>query len=126
MELISNQLVKNVHDCSKGGLAIAISELCIQNNIGANVSLDEISSNKISDEAKLFSESHSRYVLVTNNKNKNKIVSILQQNNVFFKIVGEFGGDQIIFSEKKNSLAKLRVDKAQDLWFNSLEKLIHG
>ncbi len=126
LELISNQLVKNVHDCSKGGLAIAISELCIQNNIGANVSLDEISLNKISSEAKLFSESHSRYVIVTNNKNKNKITSILQQNNVFFKIVGEFGGDQIIFNEKKNSLAKLRVDKAQDLWFNSLEKLVHG
>ncbi len=126
LELISNQLVKNVHDCSKGGLAIAISELCIQNNIGANVSLDEISLNKISSEAKLFSESHSRYVIVTNNKNMNKITSILQQNNVFFKIVGEFGGDQIIFNEKKNSLAKLRVDKAQDLWFNSLEKLVHG
>ncbi len=126
LELISNQLVKNVHDCSKGGLAIAISELCIQNNIGSNVSLDEISLSKISSEAKLFSESHSRYVIVTNNKNMNKITSILQQNNVFFKIVGEFGGDQIIFNEKKNSLAKLRVDKAQDLWFNSLEKLVHG
>lgn len=126
LELISNELVKNVHDCSKGGLAIAISELCIQNNIGANVSLDDVSKNLMSSESKLFSESHSRYVIVLNNKNKNKITTILQQNNVFFKNVGEFGGDQIIFSDKKNTLVKVRVDKAQDLWFNSLEKLIHG
>ncbi|HSG73904.1 MAG TPA: phosphoribosylformylglycinamidine synthase subunit PurL, partial [Nitrosopumilaceae archaeon] len=33
LEIISKNLAKCVHDCSKGGLAIAISELCMNNNI---------------------------------------------------------------------------------------------
>ena len=39
LTIIKKNLVKNVHDCSKGGLAVAISELCMTNNIGCNISL---------------------------------------------------------------------------------------
>lgn len=34
LEVIDNGLLKSAHDCSKGGLAIAISELCMRNMIG--------------------------------------------------------------------------------------------
>jgi len=38
--LIKNRLVKSVHDCSKGGFTIAVSELSIFGNIGCNVELE--------------------------------------------------------------------------------------
>ena len=39
LSLISKNLVKCAHDCSKGGLAIAISELCIFGKLGCDVNL---------------------------------------------------------------------------------------
>ena len=42
LSLIKNRLVKSVHDCSKGGFAIAISELSIFGNIGCNVDIENI------------------------------------------------------------------------------------
>jgi Phosphoribosylformylglycinamidine (FGAM) synthase, synthetase domain len=67
LSLISKNLVKTVHDCSKGGLAIAMSELCIFGKIGCNVNLDKVSD--LSHEKILFSDSHSRYIRVIEKNN---------------------------------------------------------
>jgi len=42
LDIIDKNLIKSAHDCSKGGLAIAVSEICMTNQIGCNVSLDDI------------------------------------------------------------------------------------
>ena len=46
LEIIENELIKSVHDCSKGGIAVALSELCITNQMGCNVSLEKIPGEK--------------------------------------------------------------------------------
>ena len=68
LSLISKNLIKTVHDCSKGGLAIGISELCIFGKIGCTIDLSSGTSS-ISSEKTLFSESHSRYILVIEKNN---------------------------------------------------------
>lgn len=126
LDLISNDLVKNAHDCSKGGLAVAVSELCIQNKLGVNVLLEKLPNKGITNESKLFSETHSRYLIVFNQKNKQSVLQVLQKHNVEFGEIGEFGSDQISFSDGTKNVSKVSVDKAQNLWFNSLETLING
>jgi len=42
LSLIKNRSVKSVHDCSKGGFAIAVSELSIFGNIGCNVDIESM------------------------------------------------------------------------------------
>ena len=42
LEIIKQELPKSVHDCSKGGLAVAVSELCMIDQIGCKVSLDKV------------------------------------------------------------------------------------
>ena len=37
LKVIENQLLKSAHDCSKGGLAVAVSELCMTNQIGCKI-----------------------------------------------------------------------------------------
>ena len=73
LSLISKNLIKSAHDCSKGGLGIAISELCIFGKIGCNVDLPST----LSSEKILFSESHSRYILVVDRTNLDEIKSLL-------------------------------------------------
>ena len=122
LSLITKNLVKSVHDCSKGGLAIGISELCIFGKIGCNIDLPS----SLSSEKMLFSESHSRYILVVNKNNLDDIKSILSDDNCSFSEIGIFSGDQIIFESASDPILKLRVDKAENNYLNSLGKIIQN
>jgi phosphoribosylformylglycinamidine synthase II len=124
LEIISKKLIKNAHDCSKGGLAIAVSELCMTNNIGCSVKIENISKNKLSDEKLLFSESHSRYLLTIPKNSLTKVIQILKKHHVVYEKLGNFGDDSIIFSKNNKQILDLRVDKAQKIWINSLRDLI--
>ncbi len=127
LELIKKGWIKVAHDCSKGGLACAVSELCMQTRIGCNISLEKIPSNKLSEDRLLFSESHSRYLLVLERKNLKQIQSFLERKTISFNVIGKFVGDQIIFQKNSKTVIKLSVDKAQKSWMNSLGELVlHG
>ncbi|MFQ5572645.1 MAG: phosphoribosylformylglycinamidine synthase subunit PurL, partial [Nitrosopumilaceae archaeon] len=127
LELIKNNLVKVVHDCSKGGLGIAISELAMQNRIGCKISLEKVPGRKLSADRILFSESHSRYLLVIERKNLKQIQSFLERKAITYDVIGKFTGDQIIFQKNSSNVIKLSVDKAQKSWMRSLgELVVHG
>jgi len=124
LSLISKNLVKIAHDCSKGGLAIGISELCIFGKIGCTVDLHTTSA--LSPEKTLFSESHSRYILVIEKKNLKFTKMLLSKNKCSFSELGKFSGDQIIFESDSKPILKLRVDKAENNYLNSLGKIIQN
>jgi phosphoribosylformylglycinamidine synthase len=127
LDSIEKQLLKSVHDCSKGGLAIAVSELCMTSQIGCNISLEKIPGEKLDVDRILFSESHSRYLMTLDKKNLKKLETLLKKNKVSFQLVGHFGGDNIQFIDRKKTIINLRVDKAQKTWLNSLRDLVlHG
>ena len=124
LEVIMKGIIKNAHDCSKGGLAVAASELCMTNQIGCQISLDKVPGEKLDSDKILFSESHSRYLLVVEKKNLKKIERILQKNKATYKIIGKFAGNKIQFNRGKKSLIDLSVEKAQKAWINSLRELV--
>jgi len=61
LEMIADKLVQSAHDCSEGGLAVAIAESCISGSktIGADIRF----SSKIRLDALLFGETQSRIVV---------------------------------------------------------------
>ena len=124
LDIIENELIKSAHDCSKGGLTIAISELCMMNQIGCNVSLEKIPGEKLDSDKILFSESHSRYLVTFENRNLEKLEEILKKHNVSYSLIGEFTGDSILFSSDSKSIIDLSVDKAQKTWLNSLKEMV--
>jgi len=128
LSLIKNKLVKSVHDCSKGGLSIALSELSIFGNIGCTIDIEKIPCEKnLSSEKILFSESHSRYLLVIDKKNIEEVNHILSKKKITFAVLGKFSGDQISIKHKSKNLVKFRIDLAQKRYFNGLEDLLkHG
>ena len=79
LEIIQDKLVKSVHDCSKGGLAVAVSELCMTNNVGCSVSLEKVPGESLPTDKILFSESHSRYLLTVEKNKLEHLKSILEK-----------------------------------------------
>ena len=128
LSLIENKLVKSVHDCSKGGMSIALSELGIFGNIGCDVDIEKVPCKKnLSSEKILFSESHSRYLLVINKKNIDSTKKFLNRKKISFAILGKFSGDQINIRRKSKNLVKFKIDLGQKRYFNGLGDLLkHG
>ncbi len=127
LDSVKNQLLKSAHDCSKGGLAIAVSELCMTNKIGCKVSLGKIPGEKLAEDRLLFSESHSRYLLTVSKKNLKKLETLLKRNKVSFGQISQFKGEKIQFVKGTKPVIDLSVDKAQKTWLSSLRDLVlHG
>jgi phosphoribosylformylglycinamidine synthase len=124
LSLISKKLVTNVHDCSKGGLSVALSEICISGKIGCKINLRDVS--HLCPEKSMFSESHSRYLLIVKKKHLKDVKKLLSKNKCYFSQIGIFTGDQIVFESANKTILKVRVDKAEKLYLNSLEKIIHN
>ena len=57
---IAQGLVRACHDLSEGGFAVAVAEMCFAGGIGADITALP---GNLSDEAKLFSESPTRFVV---------------------------------------------------------------
>ena len=128
LSLIKNKLIKSVHDCSKGGFSIALSEISIFGKIGCDINLDKIPTNdNIDHEMLLFSESHSRYLLTVDKKNIETVKQYLKKKKVSFGVLGKFSGDQIKIRHNSKYISKYSVNIAQKKYFNALEDLLtHG
>jgi phosphoribosylformylglycinamidine synthase len=128
LSLIKNKLVKSSHDCSKGGLSIALSELSLFGNIGCDIDIEKVPcTENLSSEKILFSESHSRYLLVIDKKNIDSVKQFLSKKKISFGVLGKFSSDQINVRRKSKNLAKLKIDLVQKRYFNGLEDLLkHG
>ena len=127
LELIHQGVVKVAHDCSKGGLGIGISKLCMSHEIGCTVSIEKIPSDKLQLDELLFSETHSRFLLVISKQDEKKVISFLDGKGVTYASIGSFSGKHMTFKGKSKIVTSVRVDKAQEKWLNSLEALVtHG
>jgi phosphoribosylformylglycinamidine synthase len=86
LEMIEKGLIDFVHDCSKGGIGTALSELAISGNLGINVDLKNIPNSCTRNDFLLFSESHSRFIIGTNNPDK--INKLMRNRKCSFSEIG--------------------------------------
>ena len=112
----------------RAGLLQPVSELSIFGNIGCNIDIENIpSTENLSSEKILFSESHSRYLLVITQKNLEYTKQFLSKKKTPFAVLGKFTGDQVNIIHKSKNLIKTTVDIMQKRYFNGLEDLLkHG
>ena len=88
--MINKGLIKTCHDLSDGGLLLGLAEVLIKNNQGAEISLP---SKKISDTRWFFSEDQSRYLVITNQKEK--LIKIAKSKNVTIILIGKVKGKSL-------------------------------
>ncbi len=87
LDLIENGLIDFVHDCSKGGIGTALAELAISGNIGINIDLKKIPNRCKRDDFLLFSETHSRFII--GSSNRDKIKRFMRNRKCSFSEIGQ-------------------------------------
>ncbi|MDD5281414.1 MAG: phosphoribosylformylglycinamidine synthase subunit PurL [Candidatus Omnitrophica bacterium] len=81
-------LVRAMHDCSDGGLGVALAEMVFSGGLGADIFLSEVpyESSARRNDFLLFSESNSRFVVEVNKKNKEEFERLLR--GIDFGLIG--------------------------------------
>ncbi len=78
-------LIESAHDCSEGGLAVAIAEMCLAGRLGASWNLLEVANN-LEQQTILFSETAGRIVLEVHPEHKNQLEEMF--TGIAFKQIG--------------------------------------
>ncbi len=91
LSLIRQGLVTAAHDCSEGGLAVAIAESCIAGGIGADILLTD----GIKASSLLFGESQSRIIVTTPKDKVDQVLNVLSEAKVPYKVLGNVGGKEL-------------------------------
>jgi len=93
--LIKSRLVKSAHDCSEGGLAVALAESCISGGdlIGAEI---DFGATALRLDQLLFNESQSRIVISVAASNASAVLSLLEWRGVPARRIGRTGGDALV------------------------------
>src|SRR5437763_1139150 len=122
-DLIREDLVKSAHDCSEGGLAVALTECCFNPSgfLGVDVDLN------FSDTATeiLFNESQSRIVISVAADDAEKMMSILRERSVPCRQLGKVGGDELRIRIHEETFRWPIVDLYDD-WFNAIRRAVEG
>ncbi|HUK49606.1 MAG TPA: phosphoribosylformylglycinamidine synthase subunit PurL [Terriglobales bacterium] len=111
LDCIRGNFVVACHDCSKGGLAIALAEMAITSEKGVTADLRELPRDMMRDDELLFSESNSRFLVSTNNPDR--VLQVMSKHNVPAAIIGKVGGESLTIAlpngELQSSLHVMHV-----------------
>jgi phosphoribosylformylglycinamidine synthase len=121
-DLIREGLVKNAHDCSEGGLGVALAECCFnpEEIFGADIDLGACDTPAT---AVLFNESQSRVVISVAGHNAEKAMSILRERDVPVQQLGKVGGDDLRIRVNEESF-RWPIASLYDGWFNAIRRAV--
>jgi phosphoribosylformylglycinamidine synthase subunit PurL len=132
--LIHSGVVKSAHDCSEGGLAVALAESCLSQQvargtprlIGAKVDLTTVSDPAKTPEqppmrldALLFGESQGRIVISVAGVMAGKVLAQAKLLGVPAMLLGSVGGTALEIKTAKATFT-WDVDELHGLWWNSI------
>ncbi|MCH8994847.1 MAG: phosphoribosylformylglycinamidine synthase subunit PurL [Chloroflexi bacterium] len=104
LEAARRRLLKSAHDCSRGGLAVALAECCIESGLGLEGSGVVIEGRL---DAALFGEAPSRIIVST--AEGEALESLAREQDVPLLRLGRVGGDRLVLgSELAAPIAELR------------------
>ena len=131
-DLIRLDLVTSAHDCSEGGLAVALAECCFSPDrlFGAEINFENrgcAGETPASTEAAtlLFNEAQSRVIISCEPKNTERVLSELKSKNIPHTQIGSVITDSLRVTVNDENLS-WRVAELHDLWWNSIRRAVES
>jgi phosphoribosylformylglycinamidine synthase subunit PurL len=109
-------LVSSAHDCSDGGIAVALVESAIGGGHGFAVSL----ASGLPDHVALFSESASRVVVSVAPEREEAFLELAARHHVLCARLGETGGPRAVF----DGIAETTVERLREVSEGALPRLM--
>ena len=116
--MIQQSLVDSVHDCSEGGVAVALAEKAFAKGVGARVNL---ASNGLPTEFVLFGEDASRIVVSCDPENVARIKQIAEKHGIVADVLGETIPERLEISLDRKVVVSVAVTELSRLYEGALE-----
>jgi len=123
IDLIDKGLVDSAHDCSDGGLAVALAEKAVPKGIGAKVNLQ---SSGLTGDYMLFGEDASRIVVSCDPQSVARIKQIAEKNGISAEQVGETGSEQLEISIDGQVAVSAKVSELNEIYENALSSALRS
>ncbi len=111
----SKDLIKSCHDISQGGLAVAISEMCLAGDIGAEIEIDT----DLRPDKFLFSESNTRWLVEIDEE---EIDDFEDNFSIPSTRLGKTIGRSLKISVNGEQLIDLEIEKIRKEWKETLSE----
>jgi phosphoribosylformylglycinamidine synthase len=115
---ITDGLVRSCHDCSEGGVAVALAEMAFAGGLGIKADLNGLAKSKdcVRNDGQLFSESNSRYIVEVEPGNFDKFAKLML--DIPFGQIGEVTKDKklVIVSQDNKNVIDIDIDTMKQAW----------
>jgi phosphoribosylformylglycinamidine synthase subunit PurL len=123
--LIRKGVVKSAHDCSEGGLAVALAECCMSGGgkIGARIRLPQVGGSPSLPnqrlDVSLFNESQSRIVVSVPSEASELVQEEAAQAGIELTRLGSVGGSEFSIEGPEGTLS-WPLDQLHEAWYSSI------
>ncbi|MEX0801072.1 MAG: phosphoribosylformylglycinamidine synthase subunit PurL [Dehalococcoidia bacterium] len=118
LSAIRQGILSACHDCSDGGLAVALAEMCLAGGQGIDAATAPLGPRL---DASLFGEAQSRILVAVAPDNRGALLAVAQGMNVLASFIGRAGGERLRLWSVDVSLAELR-----ETYEGGLERALGG
>lgn len=120
---IADGLVKSAHDCSEGGLAIALAEACFgETLLGASV---QIKAHGLRHDVLLFNESAARIVLSCSADHAEALVQAFRLVGIDASMIGRVGGDSLSL-QVDDTRYEWPIEACYHAWADAIPQFMHS
>src|SRR5205085_26907 len=113
-EAVRAGALKAAHDCSDGGLAVALAEMCFVKEVGCRVALKS----QLRPDALLFGEDASRVIVSYRPGDRGRVEAICSAAGASFEDIGQVGGTALIFE----GVLEAKVADLRETWRSSIPR----
>ncbi|HEY5627168.1 MAG TPA: AIR synthase-related protein, partial [Nitrospira sp.] len=130
LKVIHEGLVQSAHDCSDGGLAVALAECCVSAPNARRGAVVHLPLESLRRDALLFGESQSRVVLSVKPEQAELLLKRGQESGISAMKLGTVGGARLVIDVEKGQWSEgcridLAVDDVSDRWACSIERALN-
>jgi phosphoribosylformylglycinamidine synthase II len=118
IQLIQEQLLDSAHDCTDGGIAVALAEMAFPKGVGAKVNL---AAGELFPEFVLFGEDASRVLISCDPANLPRIKQVAETCGISADVIGETIPDKLEISLDGKPAVSAKISDLEELYEGALE-----
>jgi phosphoribosylformylglycinamidine synthase II len=124
--LATERLIRSAHDCSDGGLAVAVAECAFDTNgMGAEIAIDGVEPARdagVNVAAAVFGESASRVVVSVVPDQLTAVLQHAAAAGVPARVIGQTGGNRLRIAVAGTIVIDQSVDDAERVWASAIDR----
>ena len=127
IDIVGLGLIDSAHDCSEGGLAVALAESCFPRDVGARLELkrEDLGGDDLLAEYLLFGEDASRIVISCVRENVPRIQEVAVKYGVAVLPIGVTQSENLEVAVDDREVVSAPVSQLKDAWEHALERALH-